>query len=37
MMGRIKEVYRLPLVKISDGARAKLSAVLASLDLVRQG
>ncbi len=34
MMGRIKEVYRLPLVKISDGARLKLAAVLRSLDLV---
>ncbi len=34
MMGRIKEVYRLPLVKISDGARSRLSAVLASLNLV---
>jgi 4-hydroxy-tetrahydrodipicolinate synthase len=37
MMGRIREVYRLPLVKISDGARARLSAVLGSLDLLRRG
>jgi 4-hydroxy-tetrahydrodipicolinate synthase len=34
MMGKIHEVYRLPLVRISDGARAKVSAVLASLGLV---
>jgi 4-hydroxy-tetrahydrodipicolinate synthase len=34
MMGKIPEVYRLPLVKISDGARAKLSAVLSELNLV---
>lgn len=34
MMGKIQEVYRLPLVKISDGARAKLSAVLSELKLV---
>jgi 4-hydroxy-tetrahydrodipicolinate synthase len=34
MMGRIKEVYRLPLVRISDGARARLSAVLSSLNLL---
>ncbi|MBP1624417.1 MAG: dihydrodipicolinate synthase [Acidobacteria bacterium] len=33
MMGKIAEVYRLPLTKMSDGARAKLEAVLA--DLVR--
>ncbi len=37
MMGKVKEVYRLPLVRISDGAKAKLSAVLEALDLVRQG
>ncbi len=34
MMGKIPEVYRLPLVRISDGARAKLSAVLSQLNLV---
>lgn len=34
MMGKIQEVYRLPLVKISDGARAKLSTVLTELQLV---
>ena len=34
MMGRIQEVYRLPLVKISDGARAKVSAVLSDLGLL---
>ncbi len=34
MMGKIAEVYRLPLVAISDGARAKLAAVLSQLDLV---
>ncbi len=34
MMGKIQEVYRLPLVRISDGARAKLSAVLSQLDLI---
>ena len=34
MMGRIKEIYRLPLVKISDSGRAKLSAVLADLGLL---
>ena len=36
MMGRIEEVYRLPLVRISDAARARLSAVLESLELVRK-
>ena len=34
LMGRIKETYRLPLVKISDPARAKLAAVLGALDLL---
>jgi 4-hydroxy-tetrahydrodipicolinate synthase len=34
MMGKIQEIYRLPLVKISDGARAKLSSVLSDLQLV---
>ncbi len=36
MMGMIREVYRLPLVKISDNARVRLSTVLTSLDLVRK-
>jgi len=31
MMGKIAEVYRLPLTRMSDGARAKLEAVLADL------
>jgi 4-hydroxy-tetrahydrodipicolinate synthase len=34
MMGRIKEVYRLPLVPVSDSARSRLRAVLASLELL---
>jgi 4-hydroxy-tetrahydrodipicolinate synthase len=34
MMGKIQEVYRLPLVKISDGARVRVSAVLADLGLL---
>ena len=34
MMGKIHEVYRLPLVRISDGAREKLTAVLRGLELV---
>jgi 4-hydroxy-tetrahydrodipicolinate synthase len=34
MMGKIQEVYRLPLVRISDGARNKVSSVLASLNLM---
>ena len=33
MMGKIQEVYRLPLTAISDGARAKLTSVLSSLGL----
>jgi 4-hydroxy-tetrahydrodipicolinate synthase len=36
MMGKLSEVYRLPLVKLSDGARAKLSAILSQLGLVGQ-
>jgi 4-hydroxy-tetrahydrodipicolinate synthase len=36
MMGRIHEIYRSPLVKISDGARAKVASVLSRLDLVRK-
>ena len=35
MMGLIEEVYRLPLCPISDGARARVSAVLESLGLLR--
>ncbi len=34
MMGKIREVYRLPLVRISDGARTKVSSVLAGLNLI---
>jgi 4-hydroxy-tetrahydrodipicolinate synthase len=34
MMGKIKEVYRLPLVPISDAGRAKLLAVLKDLGMV---
>jgi 4-hydroxy-tetrahydrodipicolinate synthase len=34
MMGKIEEVYRLPLVRISEGARAKLAAALSSLGLI---
>jgi len=34
LMGRIQEVYRLPLVRISEGARAKVSSVLSNLGLV---
>ena len=34
MMGKIQEVYRLPLGKISESARAKLAAVLADLNLI---
>jgi 4-hydroxy-tetrahydrodipicolinate synthase len=37
MMGKIQEVYRLPLVKISDGARAKVAAVLSNLGLIPKG
>jgi 4-hydroxy-tetrahydrodipicolinate synthase len=36
MMGKIQEVYRLPLVKISEGSRAKVSSVLASLGLTNK-
>jgi 4-hydroxy-tetrahydrodipicolinate synthase len=35
MMGKIGEVYRLPLVPISEGARTKVSAVLRELQLVQ--
>ena len=34
MMGILPEIYRLPLVKISEGARTKLHAVLSELSLV---
>jgi 4-hydroxy-tetrahydrodipicolinate synthase len=34
MMGRIQEVYRLPLVRISEGARAKVASVLSGLGLI---
>ncbi len=34
MMGKIQEVYRLPLVRISDGARTRVSSVLSNLGLV---
>jgi 4-hydroxy-tetrahydrodipicolinate synthase len=37
MMGKIQEVYRLPLVRISDGARNKVSSVLADLNLMPAG
>ena len=33
MMGKIQEVYRLPLVKISEGARSKVASVLSGLGL----
>lgn len=34
MMGKIQEVYRLPLIRISEGARAKVASVLADLGLI---
>lgn len=34
MMGKISEVYRLPLVKISDAGRAKLKPVMKGLGLI---
>jgi 4-hydroxy-tetrahydrodipicolinate synthase len=34
MMGRIEEVYRLPLVSISEGGRSKLASVLSDLGLL---
>ena len=37
MMGRIQEVYRLPLVKISDGARNRVASILSDLGLVAKG
>ncbi len=37
MMGRIQEVYRLPLVKISDAGRGKVAAILSDLGLIAKG
>jgi 4-hydroxy-tetrahydrodipicolinate synthase len=37
MMGKIQEVYRLPLVQISEGARHKVASVLAGLGLIKAG
>ena len=34
LMGRISEVYRLPLTRMSDDARSRLARVLADLQLV---
>jgi 4-hydroxy-tetrahydrodipicolinate synthase len=34
MMGKIQEVYRLPLARISEGARTKVTAVLSDLGLI---
>jgi 4-hydroxy-tetrahydrodipicolinate synthase len=34
MMGRVEEVYRLPLVPISQGARSKVASVLSDLGLL---
>ncbi len=34
MMGKIQETYRLPLVMISEAARAQLASVLADLNLI---
>jgi 4-hydroxy-tetrahydrodipicolinate synthase len=34
MMGKIQEAYRLPLVRISEGARTRVSAVLSDLGLL---
>ena len=34
MMGRVEEVYRLPLVPISQGARSKVASVLSKLGLL---
>ncbi len=34
MMGKIQEIYRLPLVRISEGARGKVASILASLGLI---
>jgi len=37
MMGKIHEVYRLPLVRISEGARARVASVLSGLGLIPGG
>jgi 4-hydroxy-tetrahydrodipicolinate synthase len=34
MMGKIEEVYRLPLTRISEGARTKVSTILSTLGLI---
>jgi 4-hydroxy-tetrahydrodipicolinate synthase len=34
MMGKIQQVYRLPLANISEGAKAKVASVLTSLNLI---
>jgi 4-hydroxy-tetrahydrodipicolinate synthase len=34
MMGKIEEVYRLPLTRISEGARTKVASVLSTLGLI---
>jgi 4-hydroxy-tetrahydrodipicolinate synthase len=34
MMGKIEEIYRLPLTKISEGARTKVAAILSTLGLI---
>ncbi len=34
MMGKIQEVYRLPMGRISEGARAKVASVLSGLGLI---
>jgi 4-hydroxy-tetrahydrodipicolinate synthase len=35
MMGRVEEVYRLPLVPISEGGRSKVASVLSELGLLK--
>jgi 4-hydroxy-tetrahydrodipicolinate synthase len=35
MMGKIQEVYRLPLVEISEAGRKKIAAVLSNLNLIQ--
>jgi len=34
LMGKIGEVYRLPLTQLSEGSKAKVAAVLSALDLI---
>jgi len=34
LMGKINEVYRLPLTQISEGARVKVAAILNELGLI---